>query len=545
MRKLILARLRKLRPTRRFAFTTTLALIALGVISAIAAHGGPAASAAVQAVQTNPVTTTGPVPLGGAFGGGNGACPSGGILDTLVTPYCRATSGWLTNGLNYAQRFFELLVGIELAWGAILWVFQKEQMGELLASFIVKLMGMWFFFILIINMQTWLPAVLESFAGLGQIVTGVTINTGPTGQLDPDNALQTGINICNAIFTYLPQPNWDTNTGFFLSNLGQMIKDDLTICFCLLVVIILAAIVCFVVFIAFLMIAGQLIMTLVELYIMIAAGAVMLGFSGSRWTMSFAEKYIGYSLSIGMKLFVTYIILALGLSLFPQSSVNCGAGNAPALCGYLINIQNQTNLSDITSLGSLVVWDLEIAASAVIFMMLAMRLPGLAASMMNGSPSLTLSSAISAAKSAAGAIQGTVSAITETAQTVVKEGGMAVMDAAMLGAGSAGGAAGGAEAGGGAMGGGGSGGGGDITSALGGGGEGGGGGAQGGGGGAQGGGLGDLAKGIPIAGHLATAATAPITGTFAAAQAAFSPLLNMDEGGGGGSVAVGLKMPEA
>jgi len=435
--KYVLARFHQLRPIQRFAFTTSLALVAFALISALTAHGGAAASAQVT---TNPAPS-GTVNLGGAFGA-SGTCPSNGLLDLIVTPYCSATTGWLTNGLAYAQHFFEILIGIELAWSAILWVFQKEQLGELLAAFIVKLMGIWFFELLIINASTWLPAILESFAQLGATVTG------KTADLDPSDVLSVGINMCNAIFAYLPQPNFVTDPGFFGSNIPNLIQTDLTICFSLLVAIILAAIICFIVFISFLMVAGQLIMTLIELYIMIGAGAVMLGFTGSRWTMSFGEKYIGYSLSIGVKLFVTYVILALGMTLFPVGTISCAPNNGSAVCTYLQMIRG-TDLSNINNLGGLVLGDLLIAATAIIFMMLAMRLPGLAASMMNGSPSLTLGSAMSAAQTAVGAIAGTVGAVVNTAQTVVKEGGMAVMDAAMLGAGSAGGAAGGGGGGGG------------------------------------------------------------------------------------------------
>jgi len=44
---------------------------------------------------------------------------------------------------------------------------------------------------------------------------------------------------------------------------------------------------------------------------------------------------------------------------------------------------------------------------------------------------------------------------------------------------------------------------------------------------------------------LANAATAPIGGTLSAATAAMSPLTEkFDEGGNGGSVHIGLRMPE-
>jgi type IV secretion system protein TrbL len=544
----IVARFHKLRPLQRFACTTSLALIALAVISALASLG-------VQA-QTVPAPASTPIPF--VIGG---PCPQtgGNILDAIVNPFCTAvtgtsnTPGWLANGLAYAQRFFLILVGIELAWSAILWVFQKEQLGELLASFILKMMGMWFFFGVILNAQTWLPQILQSFAGLGGIVTG------QPAQLDPSAVLNLGINLCQAIFNNLPQPDWYTN----ITNPNWLIYHDLTTVFCLAVAGLIATIIAFVVFIAFLIIAGQLIMTLVEMYIMIGAGAVMLGFTGSRWTMSFGEKYIGYCLSIGVKLFVTYVILGLGLQLFPTDVTTCTTQVGQSICGDFAKIRG-TDLGDINALGGLLLADLQIAVTAVIFMMLAQRLPGLAASMMNGSPNLTLGSAVSAAQGVASAVTGAASAVIGAAQTVTTELASAVNEpmqfaqdnmkqAAMMAVGAVGGGAGGGMSGGGGgmMSGGGSGGGGDIMSSLGGGG--GGGGGEGGGGGGDimstlaGGESSIFAKGLnlgkSVGGHVMNAAAAPVEGALNAASAV-APLLNMDEGGGGGSVGVGLKLPE-
>ena len=521
----------KLRPTQRLAFTTSLALVALLLIAVFTAHDGAAASAATP---TQPV----PAQLNSLpfIIGGNCTPPAAAgvttVLDPIVSPFCGATTNWLTNGLNYAKYFFELLIGIEFAWSAILWLFQKEQLGELLASYILKVMGIMFFFMFISNASTWLPAIMQSFVGLGSTVTGTTYS------LDPDVILNVGLGVCRGIFAAVPTPAWVTDPGFFGSNISNLLQTDITIAFSLLVTYVFAAVICFVVFIAFLIIAGQLIMTLVEMYIMIGAGAVMLGFTGSRWTMSFGEKYIGYCFAIGVKLFVNYIILALGVQLFNFSTGGCSTGSlGGSICGDLQMVHG-TNLADITQLGNLVLAYLYVAVTTIIFMMLSMRIPGLAASMMNGSPSLTLGSAVSAAQSAVGAIQGTVGAVINTAQTVKTELGLAALDAAMLAAGAGGGGASGGGGGGmmgGAEGGGMMGGGDgdrdrDLMSSM--------------GGGESGGGMSDPSQNIPVAGHLKNAAMAPIGGTFAAAQSALSPLLNMDEGGGGGSVGIGLKLPD-
>jgi type IV secretion system protein TrbL len=577
----LLARFSTLRGMQRFAFTTTLALLALTAISLFTAHNGAAAGADPLAA---PVTNPLPFVIGGA-------CPSTGVLGSVVTPFCNATGTWLTNGLNYAQHFFVILLGVEFAWSAILWVLQKEQLGELLTAVVLKVMGISFFYLFITSASSWLPAIMQSFVKLGANVTGIQ-----NVSLDPDTILNLGLGICRAVFAAIPAPVWDTNAGFFLSNIGNLIQNDLTIAFVYAVAYVFAAIIDFIIFISFLVMAGQLIMTLIEMYIMIGGGAVMLGFTGSRWTMSFGEKYIGYSFSIGVKLFVNYLILALGLQIFAVPLTGCNASIGVSICGNLATVTSILGLDGnvntigqmISGMGDLVLSDLSVAVTAVIFMMLSMRLPGLAASMMNGTPSLTLGAAVSAASSAMGAVTAGIGAAVQTGtsslgavmgaatgvadagigtfneiQDNMKEVAMMAVGGGMGGGAAAGGAGGGMGSmmGGGGGGGGmgsmmGGGGGGGIGSMMGGGGgeSGGGGGGESGGGSGLPGGLdknvfmtmakGGAKAGSAVLGGAADLGSAGINGAAGMASAAASPLMNMDEGGGGGSVAIGLKMPD-
>ena len=70
-----------------------------------------------------------------------------------------------------------------------------------------------------------------------------------------------------------------------------------------------------VVVIAFAIIAAQLLVALVESFIVIGAGILFIGFSGSRWTKFFTERYLSYVASVGVKLFVLYLIMGVGVSI--------------------------------------------------------------------------------------------------------------------------------------------------------------------------------------------------------------------------------------
>jgi P-type conjugative transfer protein TrbL len=78
-----------------------------------------------------------------------------------------------------------------------------------------------------------------------------------------------------------------------------------------------AAITALLSFIAFVVIAGQLALTLIEMYVIIGGGVLLLGFAGSRWTIPFAERYLSSAVAVGIKLFVLYLIIGVGTALPP------------------------------------------------------------------------------------------------------------------------------------------------------------------------------------------------------------------------------------
>ena len=106
---------------------------------------------------------------------------------------------------------------------------------------------------------------------------------------------------------------------------------------------------------------------------MIGAGVFMLGFTGSRWTLVFGEKYVGYAVSVGIKLFMLELIVGLGYSLGQQWAALFYNGIAPP----------ETYI--------------EVVGAALVFGFLAWQIPSLAASLMNGAPRMTLGSFVNTA----------------------------------------------------------------------------------------------------------------------------------------------------
>lgn len=73
----------------------------------------------------------------------------GGILTGLAHQFSNTTGPWMNTALHYAQGLFFALVGIEIAWSAITYVLQKDSLPDFVASLLLKILGIGFFYILL------------------------------------------------------------------------------------------------------------------------------------------------------------------------------------------------------------------------------------------------------------------------------------------------------------------------------------------------------------------------------------------------------------
>src|SRR5437016_10588174 len=166
------------------------------------------------------------------------------------------------------------------------WALDREDGLGALASLLRQVVAIGFFYALLLNGGTWIPAVTQSFSQAGAAAAGIT-------KLNPTDVFDQGLALANKIL------NATAARGLLDKFLASV----------------LAGITALVVVIAFAIIAAQLLVVLVESFIVIGAGVLFLGFAGSQWTRFFTERYLSYVASVGVKLFVLYLIMGAGMGI--------------------------------------------------------------------------------------------------------------------------------------------------------------------------------------------------------------------------------------
>src|SRR2546422_97546 len=166
------------------------------------------------------------------------------------------------------------------------WALDREDGLGALSSLLRQVVAIGFFYALLVNAGTWIPAVTQSFSQAGATAAGIP-NLSPSGVFDQ------GLALANRIL------NSTADRGLLDKFFASLV----------------ASVTALVVVIAFAIIAAQLLVVLVESFIVIGAGVLFLGFAGSQWTRFFTERYLSYVASVGVRLFVLYLIMGVGMEI--------------------------------------------------------------------------------------------------------------------------------------------------------------------------------------------------------------------------------------
>ncbi len=296
-----------------------------------------------------------PTPTGGPGGQG--------YLDTISSQFQAATTGWMTTAQGYAFKIFTALAAMDLSWWGIKQVLKKNDLADFIAGATLKIASIAFFYTIVKFAPTWMPLITSSFMDMGQAIGGAGAATA-----SPSGVMSMAFSVVHQLYqVYNNAPGGLLNIGtnFFLA--------------------IVIAVTSLLALIGFGLVALQLLMTLIETYLVGGAGLVMLGFTGSGLTSSFGEKYIGYLVSVGIKLLMIYAIVGLGQNLINSELSYIAAYTIPG---------NSLPPTDLLTVG----------VSMLIYGVIGMQAPGMAGSLMNGSPNMSLGNVAGGGAAIAGGI---------------------------------------------------------------------------------------------------------------------------------------------
>jgi len=250
------------------------------------------------------------------------------------------------------------LVAISIALTAILWAIDENQ--NVLASLVRKVLVVGFFAWLVGSWHTLSLTVVTGFGQLGLRASG-------GGSVDdfmnaPTTAVDAGMQIVVKLMNYIGE--LAKQSGGF----GALQNID---------VIIVAAVAAIGILLAFLVLAIEVAVTIIEFHLVTLIAFVTVPFGVLGQTSFLAERAIGYVVSVGLKFMALAVVLGIGINIFQQFTLSAEPTISEE-CGLLL--------------------------SAIFLMMLALKIPSIAGALISGGPQLNSGGALmGAAGVAAGA----------------------------------------------------------------------------------------------------------------------------------------------
>jgi type IV secretion system protein TrbL len=214
----------------------------------------------------------------------------GQVLTELENQVSRAAKGWETTIIDAARSLFWILAGIEVAIAAVWLAIQAASLDSWFAELVRRIMFIGFFAFVLDQGPSFARAVVDS---LFQIGAG-------GGSASPAEVFDAGIRVAS-------QMSQQAQFGVFEDN----------------ALAIAAVLAMGIVVICFSLVAAIFVSVMVEMYVGLLAGMIMLGLGGSSFTKDFAVRYLVYAFGVGMKLMALVMISRIG------SEVLVGLAQAP------------------------------------------------------------------------------------------------------------------------------------------------------------------------------------------------------------------------
>lgn len=295
--------------------------------------------------------------------------PGMGMFDDIAAFYMQQAKAMQAVLEPYAIRLFGLLSVISIA---LFWIKQISNgdgnVTTLVTRFGLEIIKLGVFLFIVTHGPQLLLQLIGYFIQGGATVTG-------QGELSPSAIVVLGFDACFRTFDAIGVMGWADTAAFglplALSGMGILA------CFALVGILYLVRV--------------------IELYLVMYGGVLLLGFGGVSFTRDIPKNYLSYMLSAGAQLFMLNVVIGFGLQLMSSWPASLTLDTTP-----------DAVLRQV----------LQLFVGSAVFAALAWSIPKVAASLVNGAVSLGATDAIAPATAAGGAAAIGAAAATGGASTL-------------------------------------------------------------------------------------------------------------------------------
>lgn len=203
----------------------------------------------------------------------------GSVLTNLENQVVTATRGWQDTVMNAARSLFWILATIEIGIAAVWLAINAASLDSWFAELVRRIMFIGLFAFILDQGPTLSKAIVDSLFNIG--ASG--------GSASPADIFNAGIRVASKM-------SEQAKFGLFEDN-----ALAIAAVFAMVVVVV-----------SFSLVAAIFVAVMVEMYVGLLAGMIMLGLGGSSYTKDFAVRYLVYAFSVGMKLMALVMIARIG-----------------------------------------------------------------------------------------------------------------------------------------------------------------------------------------------------------------------------------------
>lgn len=203
----------------------------------------------------------------------------GTLLTNLENNVVSAAHGWESTVTSAAQSLFWILASIEVGIAAVWLALSAASLDTWFAELVRRIMFIGFFLFVLEQGPSFAKAIVDSLFQLG--ASG--------GSASPADVFNAGLSVAATLSA-------KAQFGLFSDN-----ALAIAAVFAMVIVVV-----------SFSLVAAIFVTVMVEMYVGLLAGMIMLGLGGSSFTKDFALRYLIYAFSVGMKLMALVMIAHIG-----------------------------------------------------------------------------------------------------------------------------------------------------------------------------------------------------------------------------------------